>query len=323
MSKKIPLIYILSNGRSGTTLLDLLLGAHPRVWTLGEAQNLPWELQSPRAPCGCGNPVPESEFWEPILDEIPTGTTGYHVGYFRDERQVGKVLRWRLLPNLLRGNVGERWSEALHEYGTKNRKYFNVVRNAANRRSSSTIKWLVDASKDPYRLFWLQASGHFNIRVIHMLKDPRALVYSMAHDWFDNSLGGFDRVLRYTARWVVENTLMAHVCRTQFDAADVWTQKYESLAAHPERELLSLGRWLGIKYPPSLVHDFRNYENFAISGNMMRWRESDTKICLDERWKADLPALYARFIYLSSRPFFHLCGYKCTPRPDTFSESTA
>ena len=36
MSSQGPMdvIYILSNGRSGSTLLDLLLGAHPRLWTL-------------------------------------------------------------------------------------------------------------------------------------------------------------------------------------------------------------------------------------------------------------------------------------------------
>jgi hypothetical protein len=71
MHGRLPLVYILSNGRSGTTLLDLLLGAHPRVWTVGEVQNLPWEMRYPRAPCGCGNPVQESPFWAPILHDIP------------------------------------------------------------------------------------------------------------------------------------------------------------------------------------------------------------------------------------------------------------
>ena len=309
-NNKVPLIYILSNGRSGTTLLDLLLGAHPKIWTLGEAQNLPWELRNPRAPCGCGNPVPESEFWAPIIDSIPTEIDGYHIGYFRNEKQVGKVLRWDMLPDVLRGEVSSRWQEAAREYAIKNQHYFEVVYEAAQDRSPEPIRWFVDASKDPYRLFWLQASGLFDIRVIHMLKDPRALVYSMARDWIGNPVDGINRTIRYTARWIIENAIMAHLCRVQFSAADTWTQRYESLASHPEETLTQLGNWLGVKYSPSLVHDFRKYENFAISGNMMRWRESDSEINLDERWKSDLPSSYARFIRLATQPFHTLCGYE-------------
>ncbi len=54
---KFKLIYIASNGRSGSTLLDLLLGTHSNIWILGEFQNLPWELIEPRQTCGCGTAV--------------------------------------------------------------------------------------------------------------------------------------------------------------------------------------------------------------------------------------------------------------------------
>ncbi|MBN1399903.1 MAG: hypothetical protein JXA74_03640, partial [Anaerolineae bacterium] len=43
----------------GCTLLDLLLGAHLRMGTLGEAQVLPCELRSPGARCGSGLPFAE------------------------------------------------------------------------------------------------------------------------------------------------------------------------------------------------------------------------------------------------------------------------
>ena len=41
MQKKIKLIYIASNGRSGSTLLDMLIGKHKSCFTLGEFQVLP------------------------------------------------------------------------------------------------------------------------------------------------------------------------------------------------------------------------------------------------------------------------------------------
>jgi hypothetical protein len=71
----------------------------------------------------------------------------------------------------------------------------------------------------------------------------------------------------------------------------------------------SIGEWLDLDYPPSLVHNFRNYENFAISGNMMRWRESEDEIRLDERWKEEFPAPYRALVGMLARPFHELCGY--------------
>jgi peptidoglycan/xylan/chitin deacetylase (PgdA/CDA1 family) len=307
MGEQIPVVYILSNGHSGTTLLDLLLGAHPHVWTLGEAQLLPWELRNPRAPCGSGEPIQESVFWRDLLDDIPTEPTGYHVGYFRDENQSGRVLRWNLLPDVLRGRVSELWEGAVEEYGRNNARYFQVARRAAERRSDREIRWLIDASMDPYRLFWLRQSDRFDIRVIHAIKDPRSFVYSMTkHElpWKAN------RVIRFTGRWIIENALMAHVCHTQFSGTEVRRQRYETLATDPKETMVSIGDWLGLDYAPELVDTFREYENFAISGNMMRWRASDEDIELDERWKRHLPEVYKALISQVTAPFKTVCGYE-------------
>ena len=35
------------------------------------------------------------------------------------------------------------------------------------------VQWLVDASKSVYRLLWLRETGLFDVRVIHLVKDPR------------------------------------------------------------------------------------------------------------------------------------------------------
>jgi len=285
----------------------MLLGAHPNIWTLGEAQILPWELTNPRVPCGCGKPIPESEFWKPILDEIPTDVEGYHIGYFRNVDQVGKVLRWQFLPALLRGRAHRKWQAAIDEYGRKNVALFSTVRKAAGQRSGREIKWLVDASKDPYRLFWLQESGYFDIRVVHMIKDPLALVFSMAKPWLPY---GAHRVVRYTGRWVIENMIMSHLCEISFRTEHVRKQTYESFASRPGKTMHAIGEWLGVDYEPERAANFRDYENYAISGNMMRWRESEDKIRLDERWKESLPTVYQKLVGMLTSPFRTSAGYK-------------
>lgn len=302
----IKVVYILSNGRSGTTLLDLLLGAHPNVWTLGEAQILPWELKNRRAPCGCGEPIERDDFWQPLLSEIPLETTGYHVGYFRNERQVGKVLRWSHLPGLLRGRVSPDWERAAREYAAKNEKFFRVAHRAAEERLGRTVKWLVDNSKDPYRLFWLQQSPQFDLRVVHLVKDPRAFVYSMVR----RDLPGVSRkVIRFTGRWIVENAIMQRLMKVCFLERHTFSLSYERLASDPASALKWIGNGLGLRYSDRLIENFRDYENHAISGNMMRWRDRDDEIRLDDRWRRNLPVPHIWFVSAVTRPFYELCGY--------------
>jgi hypothetical protein len=305
MTSQVPLIYIASNGHSGSTLLDLLLGAHPSIWTLGEAQNLPWELRNRRAPCGCGQPVEEDDFWRSVLDDIPLEIEGYHIGYFRNIAQVGKVLRWRILPDIIRNEISDEWRPAVQEYGANNAQYFKTVRAEAAERSEDDIEWLVDNSKDPYRLFWLQHSGYFKTRAIHLVKDPRAFVYSMVKDDPTNLMN----VFRYTGRWIIENMIIANVVRKSIFDENVRRVTYDELAQCPKQTMQSIGDWLALDYNPSRVETFREYENHALSGNMMRWRESEEQIYYDESWKQNLPSSISRIIALLSRPFASQCGY--------------
>jgi len=308
MDEKIPVVYILSTGRSGTTLLDMLLGAHSRMWTLGEAINLVWDLQEDhRAPCGCGEPVASCPFWEDLVDQIPIDPSGYHIGYFHDQDQTGKVLQWPLLPDILSGEIREEWRPAVREHGQKNARYFRAVKQAVRERSESEIDWLVDNSKNLYRLFWLQQSNHFNIRVVHLMKDPPAFVYSMMKK---NLPYTGRKIMRFTARWVIQNALMRHVCKTCFSRSEVYPVSYETLAAQPGPSMKALGQWLGLEYSPTRVHNFRDYENHALSGNFMRWRDSEDEIRLDESWKRNLPSHYAAFVRLVTKPFERICGYK-------------
>jgi hypothetical protein len=193
----------------------------------------------------------------------------------------------------------------VQEYGRKNVQYFEAVRAEAEERSGTDIEWLVDNSKDPYRLFWLQHSGMFRTRAIHLVKDPRAFVYSMTKD----DPTDLTAVFRYTARWIIENAIIAAVVGKSIFDENVRRVTYDELAQHPKQTMQSIGDWLDLDYDPSRVDTFREYENHALSGNMMRWRESEEDIYYDESWRQHLPAPIARLIFLLTSPFARHCGY--------------
>ncbi|MCH8010903.1 MAG: hypothetical protein IIA61_02980 [Candidatus Marinimicrobia bacterium] len=66
---------------------------------------------------------------------------------------------------------------------------------------------VVDASKDPYRLFWFSRTEEFDLYVIYLTKNPRTFVYSMTK----SNPRDFKKVIRMCTRYVVENTIIEKV----------------------------------------------------------------------------------------------------------------
>lgn len=307
---RVPLVYVLSNGRSGSTLLDLLLGSLDGVWSVGEAQVLPWELEENRAPCGCGVPVACCEFWGPVLDELGlegTGAGPVPIEHFRDTHGHGRVLRREHLRDLWRGWVDHPRRAAAREYGRANARYLDAVRRRAAELRGEPVRWLVDASKDPYRLLWLAASGRFDLRVLHLVKDPRAFVHSMTRR-ADPSLA---RALRFGGRWLVENALARRLCRAGFDAEATRTLRYEDLALRPAAVVAELARWLGVatrQVECGSLRAFRTREGHAVSGSTVRWEAAPIE--LDERWREGLPAPLQRLVWTLTAPLRAKLGYR-------------
>jgi hypothetical protein len=64
------LVYIASDARSGSTLLDQLLGGHPAAVSVGELCRLS-DFVRRGDRCTCGEPVHECPFWAPVLRAEP------------------------------------------------------------------------------------------------------------------------------------------------------------------------------------------------------------------------------------------------------------
>jgi hypothetical protein len=279
----LPLIYIVSSGRSGSTLLDLLLGQHPSIWTLGELQVLPWELREHRAPCACGQPLERCSFFGPLLQSLQLASPKAKLEHFRESHGFGRVWRWGLIGDLICGRPrAERRAQAA-AYGELNARILGQLHGAAARQSSAPLRYLVDSSKDPYRLAWLASSGRFDLKVVHLYKDPRAFVHSMTRREGARPA----TVLRFALRWLIENGLMAYQGAT-LPPENFTSLNYASLAGQPEQTLSALGRFLGVEFEINHHQRLRQGEQHAISGNEMRWQQDALQ--LDERWRRDMPA---------------------------------
>ncbi|HET6162741.1 MAG TPA: sulfotransferase [Planctomycetota bacterium] len=62
-------VFIASLGHSGSTLLDLMLGSHPRLVSLGEVHATIARAGEPQNPCTCGKTAEGCPIWGPALEE--------------------------------------------------------------------------------------------------------------------------------------------------------------------------------------------------------------------------------------------------------------
>src|SRR5512138_347128 len=71
-------LYIMGAGHIGSTIVDIVLGRHPHVESLGELSKFHragWTPDSSRV-CACGSPVFECPFWVEVRRRW-SGMTGY------------------------------------------------------------------------------------------------------------------------------------------------------------------------------------------------------------------------------------------------------
>jgi hypothetical protein len=300
----IRLIYILSASHSGSTLLAMLLGAHPEVTTVGElkATNLG---DVDRYRCSCGAFVRQCPFWQSVIYEMVwRGEVFDLTRAGTDFRESGS--RWAdfLLKPLVRGpfqetlrdlalNLSPSWWKRYPDIRKRNLTLVEIISDL----TGSEI--IVDSSKIGIRLKYLLRIPEFEVKVIRLIRDGRAVAttYTNPAEYADARQpelrgggmgGGREReklsIAQAAREWRRSNeeaeAILAGLDRTR------WREtRYESLCRDPETSLRELFAFIGVK-PINTAECFRDRE-LHVLGNGMRL-DATSEIRIDERWKTIL-----------------------------------
>lgn len=136
----------------------------------------------------------------------------------------------------------------------------------------------VDSSKDPARLMHMMRAGLWDVYVIYLQREGRAVTNSyQKHDGFSLS-----HAISYWRDAVSELELM----RKRLNDDRVFDLHYEQLCREPEQTMSAIWSWLGIE-----AQELQDLGSIAakthILGNKMRLRNA-SKIRYDDTWKASL-----------------------------------
>jgi len=310
-------IFLASTGRSGSTLLELLLNGLDGVWTTGELYVLPWEISENRRGCGCGKPVGECEMWSTVIARMgPDLKPGGEVSRFRDTYRIAKFFRWVDLLRALRHTPLDGVA-GFAAFARENKALFSAVADSLEALEGERPRYVVDSSKLFYRLSWLSQCRGIELRVIHVVRDPRAFVHAKTREAKPGVARNWT-AFRMSVRYAVENALIERIAG-RMRAGYVQRVRYEDVARHPDRAIRGLCEWLGVEYRSDLPEVFRACENHGVAGNIMRHREGG--IALDDRWRQDMDRRLKRLAWLVAGRTARRYGYVSSDMSDIERET--
>lgn len=203
--------------RSGTTMLGSLLGAHP----LGAA-------------------LPESQF----KIEAVRGLSG----------EEDAAARARQIRHALRSHRFTGWHSALSiidpqelERGSHREQIDSLVRAYLRTIGRDDAHFVVDHTPSNKNFFPTLNDLYPDARFIHMVRDGRAVASSvLKKDWGPNTC-------LVAAYWWLSHLAHGLAAERALGPERLLRVRYEDVLADPEREMASIGRWLGIEFSEGIV----------------------------------------------------------------------
>ena len=258
MTTRQRLLLIRGLGHSGTTILDLALGAHPSIVGLGEAVRIlerPRPDEAQRGPaqlrgalryersCTCGKLAADCPVWGPLLEWLPA----------HDDWPLKAKLKHLL----------------------------------ATLPSVEPSSWVVDSFQDD-RILPFCNDSDFEIRVIHLTRDVRSWVHSRSPK--ERQQGRWLPELRPLLRWWRLSSRDAH--RFETLGQRVLRLGYEELALQPVVTLRRVCDWLELPFVETMLQPGNYSTSHVLSGNRMRFDPSKRqRILYDGSWMKAAPGL--------------------------------
>ncbi len=278
-----PYVFITGNGHSGSTLLDLVLGAHPDVISIGELKQFRRYIEQSKD-CTCGKKVVECPFWLKVQAQIKNkrgidifkSQQAFPLTINKSSNRLIQLLRQALRIAIL--NAPSSISRLLSLVLVHDRAVaINSLSVYDEVLSISQKKLVVDSSKTPIVMKMLMILRPNHVRAIHIVRDGRAVL---------NSNLKKNRELDFAIKGWVKTLNLLKLLTSSLSPDRYLTVHYETFCSDTHNELVRICEFLGLEYTDRLL-DFRGLERHNIDGNRMRYADTPD-IRLDEKWKREL-----------------------------------
>ncbi|SCL15414.1 Sulfotransferase family protein [Micromonospora rhizosphaerae] len=311
----VRVLFVGGLGRSGSTLLELILAQHPDVCAVGEVVHL-WERAlGGDERCGCGERFTACDFWQRVGEHAFGGWAAVD----RDEVLALKaeVDRTRHIPRLARGELSADQLAPVRRYADL---YTRIYRAATEVTGAEVV---VDSSKHASLAFALRWAPDLDLRVVHLVRDSRAVAYSWAKQVRRPEVVDSEAYMPTFSPFTVSGLWTAQNAAFHLLAARVplVRLRYEDFTADPRGTVARVRRFAGLVDTPDALRVLDEpavplVRAHSIAGNPLRFSAGPLKVRQDNVWRENLPPRSRAVVSAATLPLRLRYGYLGNRRTD-------
>jgi len=302
-------LYIGGCTRSGSTLVDRMLGRLPGFLSTGELGLLTTHSLRDNRLCGCGTRFLDCPFW---------ATVGTHAfGGWRSAEASellalhAQIVRHRHLHLLVSPGLSPRFAAKLRRYRELLAQLYDALHSVSG---GATI---IDSTKAPAYAYVLRGVRGVDLQILHLVRDSRGTAFSSSKTLIMKD--SVDRVVykhRYspaviTLRWMLYHLLFDYLKLT--DGGQLLL-RYEDFVHDPKSSLQRIAAFAGVPVSDASLAfcDSRAVQlgvDHTVAGNDMRFSQGVITIREDDEWRRSLNRRQRRVVTALSWVFLRRWGY--------------
>jgi hypothetical protein len=296
-------------GRSGSTLLERMLGELPGTVSLGEVVHL-WKrgLQENQR-CSCGERFHGCAFWAEIGERAFGGWS--NVDAARMAGLAARVDDVKYTPRMLVGRGPRAFAADLNEYVEHYRRIYDAARDL------SGAEVVIDSSKHTSLAYCLRHAEGVDLRLLHLVRDARGVAYSWTKKVRRPEIVDSETYMpvfspaRLAVLWNGHNVLLELL---RLRKTPTMLLRYEDFIDDPRATLRKVQDLAGLPAASeSLEFLGDGWVNLTVphtvSGNPMRFTAGRIALRRDEDWRSAFPARQRRAVTALTLPVSGLMGY--------------
>ena len=286
MPSSVKILKIVGAGRSGSTIISNIIGQIPGAFAVGELQYLWMPGYLEQILCACGQTVTQCAVWSAIFKQAFGDVAGVdrerlHALYLQNTRGLSGMSA------ILRSTA--RKPQPLLDYLAYLERFYAAI------AAVTGCHLIIDEAKHPTYSVMLDMIPGLQCYTLHLVRDARAVVYSMQRKIITRTTQGqvsfmINSASRTSRDWIVSNVLAEWLGR--MERAPRLFMRYEDFARHPEaltRQLLGF-----IEEPADLCpvhgHAVDISDSHIFASNPVRFARGNVEIRLDDDWQRELKA---------------------------------
>jgi hypothetical protein len=315
IDERIKTIYLGGYSRSGSTLVDRMLGEIPGFVSTGELGYITTHGLEQNRLCGCRSRFRDCAFWQRVGREAFGSWDSHEVNEL--ESLYRAVCRHRFIPLLLAPGLSRRFEARLDRYAQLLGRLYAATAKVAEARV------VVDSTIDPSYAFVLRRVPTLDVRWIHLVRDSRATAFSwtkrvLMEDAVDDRvyLGSYPPALT-AIRWNVYH-LLFHAKSRLGDRQLL--MRYEDIMENPTRHLAEMLEFVGEPVDPGALAFAENgtvhlHANHTPVGNRMRFVTGQLPLAVDDEWRGALTRRQRSVVTVLTAPLLRRYGYVGRSQP--------